>query len=436
MNKLISSLAETTPLPADLVRVAIGEARAQMLRIDTLAANGRLQVDEAASIRQELRKLQDKLREKLSALANDSPMPGLDSLLDAAKSSTGSPLFHDSLGEIRDAVSIADRPNLGSRTLPLLCAAFALACAGGFLYAIDWAAATLRILDLGKDSPYSPLIKGVLLLFQAGVVVCVAAFGYFTVQAFVPGTDHRILGSLIDKTRAFWGATGSSDKVSQPIAALLSLKGLAALAAASGVVVTAVGTNNQDLPAPIQHPVSQERDMTKWASFGTEIDRFQRANGELDAHTKTLGGELVRMKPLVDKLAGTGSPVVHLAVPDKITLALDSQSQHVAKDAIDAKISAIRTNFEMLNQAVIKTDQNVTELRQKGEKLTTQNQTLNNNLWRLCFAVHRNFDTLSSLRNGVVTFGSGFNPDWEKIGLDCNHEIRLSDSISNDSKPK
>ncbi len=142
------------------------------------------------------------------------------------------------------------------------------------------------------------------------------------------------------------------------------------------------------------------------------------------------------MKLLVKKLAGAGSSAAYLVIPDKITLAWDSQGQDFAKGAIEAKISAIRADIEMLNQAVIKTDQNVTELRQKGEKLTTQNQTLNNNLWRLCFAVHKNFDALSSLRNGVVTFGTGFNPDWEKIGLDCNREILLSDSNSNDSKPK
>ncbi len=431
MNSEDSILAKATSSTTNLYSVAIGETRTQMLRIDSLGTNGCLPLLEAATLRQELRRLREKIENEINASADVSSIAKLESLFCAAETGTDSPLLSDSIGEIRDAVSVAKRAGPRSRTAPLLSAALLLAFAYGFLFAIAWTESTLKIPILEKDSAFLPLVKGVLLLFQASVIVCVTGFCYFIVQVFLPSSDRWNIGAWAEKTKAFWSATGSSDKASQPLTALLSLKALAAMAAASGIVVTAAEVHHQQLPLRSPPPVTEAPDSSKFAAFSSEVDLLKNENSQLEANNRTLSAHLGKMEPLADKLAGIGSPTVHVAMPDKITFAWESQAQASRQEKLEANISDIRKEVGQLGDAIGGAKEGVFRLNQLTAELAKQNQLRDHNLWRLCTAGHKLADALPSLRNGLVGFGADTGPHWKELEFDCNTVISVPGSSTN-----
>lgn len=396
------SAHKTDEIPeARLFGIAIEQATVEMRRIDNLVRSRSIDADTATDCRCELRRLRHDLTVSRDTNANDRPRQSASALLEQAGTSAARPLLRDAIGEIQDAVSQAKKEPRKPLTGPLLAIlTFEVLFMVCFIV-LSWADENPWLIGLSKQSFLLPGIKGLLLIVQIGLIAGAVGFLYCIAKVFSSRIDNSMVGVAMDRYRAIVGATGGGEKAAPLLTALLSAKGLAVAAAASGVIV-ATAENHQQSPKPPAGPASN-------------------ANRALERLDK----EMTRLASIADKLADAKPHPVTVTFDKPVAVKLDP-SELALKMTGAVVPSDARESIRQLQGSIA--ELNHESGAQKGRleaisgmvgNLDGHSRLVDERIWTLCFETHKLTDALPTLRNGLVGYGAGEDPAWAKLNLDC-----------------
>lgn len=283
-----------------------------------------------------------------------------------------------------------------------------------------------------------PVLRGSVMIIQVTAVLAIAALIIAFMRAMRIAPAERLVDALYTSAKDAVKAapTGPGPAL---LTTLISTKGLAVAAVATGVAATAIEHQRQNPPldaGAIRHEIASG--VAKAVS--ETLEKLDTTS--INSAAKNLDDAAKRLSATAEKLDSCNTPECKSPAPaaHKIELTLDktlasSLALKLAldKESIDAlnEIKKIHPEpgpgWTLLSQSITRLDSRVDALVKNNHDnrldfMKAYSYT-SDRLWRLCFETHLFADATATQRKGLVNFGAGEPP--ARISLDCHNVFAL-----------